>query len=143
MSAGRPTTIQRPAGRPVGRPAEWPCQADTRPGEAELQLPATTAFGTPETSQLGQQLWEGKPERRDQKLLQTILPGHDAIIHLACISNDPSFELNPNLGKSINFDAFEPLVKICRDKKINKFIFASSSSVYGVKKEKNVPTKLQ
>tara|TARA_B100002051_G_C16712243_1_gene627298 strand:+ start:331 stop:1308 length:978 start_codon:yes stop_codon:yes gene_type:complete len=79
-----------------------------------------------------------KGDIRDQKLLQTILPGHDAIIHLACISNDPSFELNPNLGKSINFDAFEPLVKICRDKKINKFIFASSSSVYGVKKEKNV-----
>jgi len=41
-----------------------------------------------------------KGDIRDQKLLQTILPGHDAIIHLACISNDPSFELNPNLGKS-------------------------------------------
>ena len=38
--------------------------------------------------------------------------GYDVVIHLACISNDPSFELNPNLGKSINFDAFEPLVKI-------------------------------
>ena len=35
-----------------------------------------------------------------------------SVIHLACISNDPSFELNPKLGKSINFDAFEPLVNI-------------------------------
>ena len=31
----------------------------------------------------------------------------DVVIHLACISNDPSFEMNPNLGKSINYDAFE------------------------------------
>ena len=79
-----------------------------------------------------------KGDIRDQKLLENILPGHDVVIHLACISNDPSFELNPTLGKSINFDAFEPLVKISRDKKINKFIYASSSSVYGIKNEKNV-----
>jgi nucleoside-diphosphate-sugar epimerase len=79
-----------------------------------------------------------KGDIRSQKLLESILPGHEAVIHLACISNDPSFELNPTLGKSINFDAFEPLVKISRENKINKFIYASSSSVYGIKKEKNV-----
>ena len=59
-------------------------------------------------------------------------------MHLACISNDPSFELNPILGKSINYDAFEPLVKISRQSKVNRFIYASSSSVYGIKKEKDV-----
>ena len=59
-------------------------------------------------------------------------------IHLACISNDPSFELNPKLGKEINFDSFEPLVKISKECGISKFIYASSSSVYGVKSEKNV-----
>ncbi len=75
---------------------------------------------------------------RDTKLLEKFLPGHDAVIHLACISNDPSYELNPSLGKSINFDAFEPLVKISREKNINRFIYASSSSVYGIKNEKNV-----
>ena len=57
---------------------------------------------------------------------------------MACISNDPSFELNPSLGKSINLDAFEPLVKISSKNKVNRFIYASSSSVYGIKKEKNV-----
>ena len=57
---------------------------------------------------------------------------------MACISNDPSFELNPKLGKSINLDAFEPLVNLSRRNKVNKFIYASSSSVYGIKKEKNV-----
>ena len=59
-------------------------------------------------------------------------------MHLACISNDPSFELNPTLGKSINYDAFEPLVKVSIENKVNRFIYASSSSVYGIKKEKNV-----
>ena len=75
---------------------------------------------------------------RNQNLLKNNLKGHDTVIHLACISNDPSYELNPTLGKSINFDAFEPLVKISRECGVQKFIYASSSSVYGIKKEKNV-----
>ena len=79
-----------------------------------------------------------KGDIRDIALLEKIIPGHNIVIHLACISNDPSFELNPSLGKSINLDAFEPLVKISNKNKINKFIYASSSSVYGIKKEKNV-----
>ena len=79
-----------------------------------------------------------KGDIRNKSLLEKIIPGHDVVIHLACISNDPSFELNPTLGKSINLDAFEPLVKISRENKVNKFIYASSSSVYGIKTEKNV-----
>ncbi|NEO82877.1 MAG: SDR family oxidoreductase [Spirulina sp. SIO3F2] len=75
---------------------------------------------------------------RDQQLLQKTISGHDAVIHLACISNDPSFELNPKLGKSINLDAFEPLVKISRQSGVQRFIYASSSSVYGIKEELNV-----
>ena len=50
---------------------------------------------------------------RDISLIEKNLEDHDAVIHLACISNDPSYELNPKLGKSINFDAFEPFVKLC------------------------------
>jgi nucleoside-diphosphate-sugar epimerase len=83
-----------------------------------------------------------KGDLRDAKLLQQTIPGSDAVIHLACISNDPSFELNPVLGKSINFDAFEPLVRISRDGGVQRFIYASSSSVYGVKKEDNVTEEL-
>ena len=48
------------------------------------------------------------------------LDGVDAVIHLACISNDPSFELNPNLGKSINLDACPELVSISKFNKIKK-----------------------
>jgi nucleoside-diphosphate-sugar epimerase len=79
-----------------------------------------------------------KGDIRDQILLKKLLPGVDTVIHLACISNDPSFELNPTLGKSINLDAFEPLVKISKDAGVNRFIYASSSSVYGIKEEPNV-----
>ncbi len=79
-----------------------------------------------------------KGDIRDRVLLKKYLPGHEFVIHLACISNDPSFELNPNLGKSINLDAFRPLVEISKKSKIKRFIYASSSSVYGIKKEENV-----
>ena len=79
-----------------------------------------------------------KGDIRDQSLLTSILPGHDTAIHLACISNDPSFELNPDLGKSINLDAFKPLADISINSGIKRFIYASSSSVYGVKNEKNI-----
>jgi len=79
-----------------------------------------------------------KGDIRNRVLLNKLIPGHDIVIHLACISNDPSFELNPKLGKSINLDAFEPLVDISKKNSVNRFIYASSSSVYGIKKEDNV-----
>jgi nucleoside-diphosphate-sugar epimerase len=69
---------------------------------------------------------------RDQDLLARVIPGSDAVIHLACISNDPSFELNPELSKTINFDAFEPLVRVSKESGVQRFIYASTSSVYGV-----------
>ena len=75
---------------------------------------------------------------RNTNILKEVIPSHDAVIHLACISNDPSFELNPQLGQSINLDAFEPMVQISKKEKIKRFIYASSSSVYGLKSEKNV-----
>ncbi len=79
-----------------------------------------------------------KADIRDFDKIEKAVQGCDAVIHLACISNDPSFELNPELGKSVNLDSFEPLVKICKKHKVKRFIYASSSSVYGIKKEKNV-----
>ena len=79
-----------------------------------------------------------KGDIRNAELLKQTIKGNDIVIHLACISNDPSFELNPILGKEINLDAFTPLVEISKNSGIKKFIYASSSSVYGVKIEKNV-----
>ena len=79
-----------------------------------------------------------KGDIRDKMLLKNSVPGHDCVIHLACISNDPSFELNPDLGRSINLDAFKPLVQISRDSGVERFVYASSSSVYGIKSEHDV-----
>ena len=75
---------------------------------------------------------------RDEALLRRELRGMDAVIHLACVSNDPSFELDPTLGKSINYDAFPGIVRACRDNGVGRFIYASSSSVYGVREEPQV-----
>ncbi len=87
-------------------------------------------------------LTEFKADIRDDKLLDRELAGVDAVIHLACISNDPSFELDPKLGKSINYDAFIPLIRLSKKHKVKRFIYASSSSVYGIKDEPNVTEDL-
>ena len=83
-----------------------------------------------------------KGDIRDRKLLERVIPGCDAVIHLACISNDPSFELDPGLGKSINYDAFIDLVKVSKASGVKRFIYASSSSVYGIKPDQNVTEDL-
>lgn len=75
---------------------------------------------------------------RDIKKIYNSCKGADIFIHLGCISNDTSFELNNKLSKSINMDAFEPMVVAAKKAKIKRFIYASSSSVYGVSKKKNV-----
>ncbi|MBE0544972.1 MAG: NAD-dependent epimerase/dehydratase family protein [Verrucomicrobia bacterium] len=75
---------------------------------------------------------------RDSAKLKQALDGVDAVIHLACISNDPSFELDPALGKSINYDAFAGLLQGAIDQGVKRFIYASSSSIYGVKETPDV-----
>src|SRR3989338_5841112 len=79
---------------------------------------------------------EIKGDIRNKKLVQKSLKGTDAVIHLACVSNDPSFELNPHFGKSVNYDATIQLINLAREARVKRFIYASTSSVYGVKKEK-------
>lgn len=69
---------------------------------------------------------------RDRATVARALANVEAIVHLACISNDPSFELDPALGRSINFDAFAPLVHASVEAGVRRFVYASSSSVYGL-----------
>lgn len=83
-----------------------------------------------------------KGDLRDPATVAAAVAGCEAVIHLACISNDPSFELDPALGKSINYDAFRPLVEAARAAGVRRFIYASSSSVYGIKDEENVTEEL-
>ena len=69
---------------------------------------------------------------RDAETVARCLRDVDQVIHLACISNDPSFELDPALGKSINLDAFPGLVDAALAAGVRRFVYASSSSIYGV-----------
>jgi nucleoside-diphosphate-sugar epimerase len=83
-------------------------------------------------------LREVKGDIRDVAVVADALKGCDCVLHLACISNDPSYDLDPALGKSINHDAFRPLVRAAKAAGVKRFIFASSSSVYGVKDDLEV-----
>jgi nucleoside-diphosphate-sugar epimerase len=69
---------------------------------------------------------------RDTAYYASSVTGADTVINLACISNDPSFELDSSLSRSINYDCFEPMVKATVDAGVKRYIYASTSSVYGV-----------
>lgn len=75
---------------------------------------------------------------RDAKLIEKECAGHDVFVSLACISNDASFELDENLSTSVNMDAFEPMVLAAKKAGVKRFVYASSSSVYGVSDQLNV-----
>lgn len=83
-----------------------------------------------------------KGDVRDLALLESAMKNVDYCIHLACVSNDPSYELDPALAKDINFGAFVDFVPILNASSIERFVFASSSSVYGIKSEPNVTEDL-
>lgn len=75
---------------------------------------------------------------RDINLLKKSLDGHDFFINLACISNDTSFELDEKLSTTVNLEAFEPMVVAAKESGVKRFIYASTSSVYGISEKKNV-----
>ena len=79
-----------------------------------------------------------KGDIRDTAALAQALSGQDAVIHLACISNDASFDLDEKLSTSINYDCFEPMVIAAKDAGVRRFIYCSSSSVYGVSESPQV-----
>jgi len=82
------------------------------------------------------QLIEG--DVRDIGKVKESLKDMDYVLHLACISNDASFELDEHLSTSVNLDSFEPLVIAAKEAGVKRFVFASSSSVYGVSDSPNV-----
>jgi len=75
---------------------------------------------------------------RDTAKLAENFKGVDVVLHLACVSNDPSFELDPTLSETINFQCFEPMVIAAKKAGVQRFVYASSSSVYGVSDQPNV-----
>ena len=69
---------------------------------------------------------------REIAKVKEALVGQEYVLHLACISNDASFELDEKLSTSVNLESFEPLVIEAKKAGVKRFVFASSSSVYGV-----------
>jgi nucleoside-diphosphate-sugar epimerase len=59
------------------------------------------------------------------------LAGHDAVVHLAALSNDPLGDLSPELTKAINFDATVRLARAAKEAGVGRFVFSSSCSMYG------------
>jgi nucleoside-diphosphate-sugar epimerase len=75
---------------------------------------------------------------RDTARIAAALEGIDAVLHLACISNDASFELDEKLSETVNYDCFEPLVVVAKKARVKRFVYCSSSSVYGVSNSPDV-----
>ena len=70
------------------------------------------------------------------------LNGIDTIIHLANIANDPAVDLNATMSWEVNVLAGQQLIEMAKLAKVKHFIFASSGSVYGIKKEEKVTEDL-
>ena len=81
-----------------------------------------------------------KEDITDPKKFESVIIENniDIVLHLACISNDPTYELNSELSKRINYDCFEDLVKVSKKNNVKKFIYASTCSVYGISDSPNV-----
>ena len=78
---------------------------------------------------------------RNIEILAHCLVGIDTVIHLACISNDPSYELNPQIAYEINYLSFKAFIPLLNSSDVKHLIFASSSSVYGLKKKEEEVTE--
>lgn len=59
------------------------------------------------------------------------LDGHDCIMHLAAISNDPMGDLDAELTYSVNRDASVQLARLAKESGVSRYLFSGSCSVYG------------
>jgi nucleoside-diphosphate-sugar epimerase len=75
---------------------------------------------------------------RDIEAVKASIDGAQLVLHLACISNDSSFHLDEKLSTTVNYDSFSPVVKAAKNAGVRRFVFASSSSVYGVSDQPDV-----
>ncbi len=90
----------------------------------------------------GKNLTVIQADLRDKAAVKKAVAGCDAIIHLAGVSNDPSSDLDPDLTRKVNVDATIYMIEEAKAQKVERFINASSSSVYGIKEEPNVTEEL-
>jgi nucleoside-diphosphate-sugar epimerase len=75
---------------------------------------------------------------RDVDLYRAALDGVDVVVHLAAVANDPSFDLDPALGLSVNHEALDHVMRMAKESGVRRFVYASSASVYGVSESPEV-----
>lgn len=81
--------------------------------------------------------WEpfARPDVELRKDVRTIteadLDGHDVVMHLAAISNDPMGDLDPNITLDVNRDASVDLARKAKAAGVGRYLFSGSCSVYG------------
>ncbi|MBF0630828.1 MAG: NAD(P)-dependent oxidoreductase [Magnetococcales bacterium] len=68
---------------------------------------------------------------RDTSLVQTAMRGQEQVIHLAFLSNDPDFRLDPAIAREVNLNGFEHTLEVALSEGVRRWIQASSCSVYG------------
>jgi nucleoside-diphosphate-sugar epimerase len=69
---------------------------------------------------------------RDADVFRSAVDGIDTVVHLGAVANDPSFDLDPALGRSINYDCLGHIFQLSAEAGVRRFVYASSASVYGV-----------
>ena len=75
------------------------------------------------------------PDRELRKDVRAVdardLDGHDCVMHLAAISNDPMGDCDPQTTYSVNRDASVRLASLAKEIGVERFLFSGSCSVYG------------
>ncbi|WP_206951865.1 NAD-dependent epimerase/dehydratase family protein [Trinickia acidisoli] len=82
-----------------------------------------------------------KGDIRNLSVVENALRGVQIVIHLAAVANDPSFNLDPMLSRSINIDCLPNLMRTAKRFGCRRFIYASSASVYGINDQPVVDEK--
>jgi len=75
-----------------------------------------------------------KGDARDLQTLVKCVHDVDAVIHLAAIVGDPASSISPEDTIQTNYFASKMIAEVCKYSQINRFIFASTCSVYGANK---------
>ncbi|MEO3807450.1 SDR family oxidoreductase [Sphaerisporangium sp. B11E5] len=71
-------------------------------------------------------------DMRDPDVFRACVRGADVVVHLAAVANDPSFDLDPALGRSVNYECLDHIMRLSKESGARRFVYASSASVYGV-----------
>ncbi len=70
-----------------------------------------------------------------------VLGGVDAVVHLGEVVGDPACALYPSITQGINYFATSAIANICKHFQINRFVYASSCSVYGASNSADLLTE--